>query len=277
MKHLFFALLLLAGVALKAQNAGDSYAFSSEYTGLKKFDSFSSTLIDEPNTIYKALRGQIFTIKSRVSTPALKGYSIMFWTFKKGKQVQPKENAIREGAPPVHVVIGDAQNGDYFFISDADMSAVTTSTFNKPRGIASLDAVVVPIKLRFHNQQPGGEFDFSQSISVGPAISLGRNFGGAFGNNSVAVLFGLNGTNVSVDSSSAPGAVSSKTTLVGLTPFLGINYTHNNINFALFCGIDILTGKAERVWAYRNSPWLGVSVGLSILTTPAKQNGGSGN
>ncbi len=146
--------------------------------------------------------------------------------------------------------VGYNYNNIVFFISADDLKSKATTSFNKKLGFAKIDALVLPIKIRFKNSQPNGNFDFEQSISLGPAISFKRNYGGPFGKSSSEFLLGLNVTNVSVDSNTAPKAVTSKTTLLGLTPFVGYTYTYSKINFSLLVGIDILTGNAEKTYVY---------------------------
>ena len=131
---------------------------------------------------------------------------------------------------------------------------------------------MLPIKLRFKNDQPGGEFDFSQSVSVGPAISFNRNYGGPFGKTSTSFILGFNINNISADEKTVPGVLDSKTTLLGLSPLIGFSLDYQGINFGVLTGIDILTGKAGQAWAYRKSPWLGVSVGTALFSTKSSSN-----
>lgn len=168
--------------------------------------------------------------------------------------------------------VDKSDNGVRYFISAADLRTYATKDFRKPHGFFKINALVLPIKLRFNNKQPGGEFSFEQSISVGPAISIQRSFGGAFGTTSTSGLFGLDITNVNGDDKTVPAVLSSKTTLMGLTPFVGFNWEYRGINFSILSGIDILTGKAGHAWAYRNSPWFGVSIGGSLFSTEDKSN-----
>jgi hypothetical protein len=258
---LAFILLFSFG---QAQSAGDDYVFTSDCT-LQQYDPFTNTVIPATGQINLARRGYVFTIHSRVTVGGILGYSIRFWRFKGA------------GTPDVvvagvtHHFIGSTDNNLYFFISEATLVTSTTNEFRKRHGVIKLDAVVLPIKLRFKNKQPGGEFDFLQSISVGPALSFNTNYGGPFGNTSTSILLGFNVTNVSVDEKTAPGAVDSKTTMLGLSPFLGFNVDYRGINISIMSGLDILTGKAGQVYSYRKSPWLGISVGGSLFSVGGKE------
>ena len=55
------------------------------------------------------------------------------------------------------------------------------------------------------------------------------------------MLLGFNVTNIFVDTNTAPKAITSKTTLLGLPPFTGLTITYKDANVSALCGIDILT------------------------------------
>lgn len=260
-------LCLLAFCFADGQKVADDYAFTGNYIEIKHFDPFAQIVIVDPTKTYYAMRGQIFTIQASVTLDGIAGYCIIFWTFNsKNKQVNGGE-PLRGQAPHV---IDATDNGKVFFVKADDVKNNATASFNKPKGWLSVEGVVLPIKLRFKNKQPAGDFDFLQSVSIGPAIAKVWNYGGAFGTSSLSLLGGLNITNVSVDSTTAPGAVTSKTTLLGLSPFIGLSYTYSGISLSLLAGMDILTGKAGQVWAYRKSPWFGIGIGTSIFSKTAK-------
>ncbi len=271
MKKKFLLVLAICGLStgLMAQDPGDDYAFKSDII-LLRFDPFARTVVTDPNNIYQARRGHIFTIRSReTAAGGVAGFCIVFWNFNENaQQVTPASYAVAAGVN--YHIIDKTDNGISYFISEAELGSMATTDFRKPRGALKIDALVLPIKLRFKNDEPGGEFDFLQSVSVGPAISLFRGYGGPFSKKSTAFLLGFNVTNISVDDKTAPGVIDSKTTLVGLSPFLGFNIEYQGINFSLLTGIDILTGKAGEVWSYRKSPWLGISIGGSIFA-PSKE------
>lgn len=259
--------LLMINFALSAfgQQAGEAYAFTTESRVLVWNDAIGQPANDS-TIYYRAERGNIFTIKEKVSYRAgadvITGYRVVFWNFVNGKQVPPLD-------PPGFelVLVKNTVPGLVFFISDLDLAAKTTSDFRKPNGFFTVNAILLPVKIRFANHQPGGIFDFSQSISIGPVVSKTWNKGGAFGNSSISVLFGVNVTNVSADERTAPGVLTTKTTLFGLSPVIGLNAEYRGVNFGILTGIDIVTGDAARVWAYRRSPWFGFSIGTSLFTT----------
>jgi len=264
---LFF---LMAGTTLQSagQAAGTAYAFTTD-SRVYLWNDATLQPVTDSSTYYRAERGNIFVIKEKVSyrvgTDVIVGYRISFWKFTNGKQgttVDP---------PGVKIVLIKNTNPALsFFISDLDLTTKTTTDFRKPSGFFTLSAVVIPIKLRFKNNQPGGIFDFTQSISLGPIVSKTWNQGGAFGNRSFSILFGVNITNVPVDQTTVPGVITAKTTLFGLSPVVGLNVEIGGINFGALTGLDIVTGEAGRSWAYRKSPWFGFSIGTSLFsTTPA--------
>lgn len=275
---LLFWAFILPCIAF-GQQAGDDYAFKSP-AEIIKWD-VNSDVPEPPSTIrYEPQRGNIFTI-SRPKTyikegKSISGYLIIFWNFNsKGESVDPNKSNIGQNVPkvPTRILIKDATPGLTFFITEDEFKVTATNDFRKPNGFFKVDAVVIPIKLRFRNKQPGGIFDFGQSISIGPAISKNWNYGGAFGNKSISILGGFNITNVAVDEKNVPEIITSKTTLLGLCPFVGANVEYRGVSFGIMSGIDILTGDAGKKWAYRNSPWLGVSIGTALFSVKTKTQG----
>lgn len=262
---ILFFLVMTTALSSFGQQAGEAFAFITDSRVLVWNDATQQPDNDSVK-YYRAERGNIFTIKERVSyragTDVITGYRIVFWNFVNGKQVPPPD-------PPGFeiILVKNTAPGVVFFISDLDLAAKTTSDFRKPNGFFTVNAVIIPVKLRFANRQPGGIFDFTQSISVGPVVSKTWNRGGAFGNSSISVLFGVNVTNVPADEKTAPGILTSKTTLFGLSPVIGLNAEYRGVNFGILTGIDIVTGSAAKVWAYRKSPWFGFSIGTSLFTT----------
>lgn len=276
MKNLCLLLLaLLSGFAVSAQSPGDDYAIKQQ-TELHLWDDGNNDVAT--NTLYRTQRGDIFTLnRPRTATiggTKTTGWGIIFWKFTHDRSQQNKALNFAKGATPAIVIIDEQQNGKEFFISDDDLKNLATTDFRRPTGMARLDAFILPFKMRFKNNQPGGISDLTQSINVGPAVSLTRNYDGPFGSNSLSLVVALNATNIDVDDKTVPGVVSGKTTLLGLSPAIGLNWQHGNLTFGLFTGVDILFGDAMDKWAYRKSPWLGISFGTSItdLTTPKKTN-----
>lgn len=272
---LIFAGLFFIVSILHAQSFGDDYVFKS-YHIVKRFDSFSRMIITE-DTIFQAKRGDGFTIRSTEEVDGDKGYCIVFWKFKKDGQQSSNSTGKKGGASQTtntDKYIGADENGFTFFISGDDLKAFATDSFKKAKGWFNVNGLVLPIKLRFKNKQPGGQFDFEQSISIGPAISRVVNYGGPFGQSSLSLLTGLNVTNVAVDNNTvANNLVSSKTTVLALSPFVGFNVQYQSITFSLLSGFDIIPGQIGSNWAYRNSPWVGIGIGASIFSpTTTKSN-----
>jgi len=280
MKLFLFTIICISTIQLvKAQSPGDDYAFTADYV-IKKFDSYTGQTVEQ-DTLFKAQRGNIFTIKAlKIGEDGKKGYSISFWKFNNTNttQIQPtaysafvdRSSSTAEQIP--EKTIDKDENGLTFYISDEDLKSYATNTFRKPKGAFKIDGVVLPIKLRFKNKQPAGEFDFEQSISVGPAVSWQVNYGGAFGTSSFSLLTGVNITNVSVDDKTvANNLITSKTTVLALSPFIGFNIDYQNITFSVITGYDVIPGKVGSNWAYRNSPWLGFGIGTSIFSTTSKK------
>ncbi len=151
----------------------------------------------ESTDTYLARRGQIFSISIAASTTDKKsGFYITFWPFKNATK-QEKPFALK--GPATKIIDSSSASGRVFFISSDDLKNDAT-TLPKLGLAVSADGLVLPIKLRFHNKQPNGDFSFEQSISVGPAISYTHRVGKVLSGNTGSIMFGFNITNVSVDS-----------------------------------------------------------------------------
>ncbi|WP_342645388.1 hypothetical protein [Mucilaginibacter sp. CSA2-8R] len=273
----FFVVALLSSSTIFAQSSGDSYAIKVLETEVRLWDD-SKKNVDARNVEYRTTQGDIFTIvRARtavIADKAVEGWEIEFWHFNADRTQQQQSLGFTKGMTPSIVFVDKAQNGKRFFISSADLKIVATTDFRRRHSWARIDAFIIPVKVRFKNNQPGGVSELTQSINVGPAVSYTKNYGGPFGKNSISLLFAVNATNVSVDEKTVPGIVTGKTTLLGLSPTAGINWQYDKINFGIFTGIDVLFGDAMDKWAYRKSPWVGLSFGTSItdLTSPKKEN-----
>ncbi|WP_157263996.1 hypothetical protein [Pedobacter sp. Leaf176] len=275
MTFFILGILLMSNRPVAGQSVGKTYVFSAGDI-IKRFDPFTKQVVMDVESgmqvVYRASRGQYFTITSSEAD----GYTIQFWRFSEDGKTQKNTPGVTASgiSPQVKgVYIGKAQNGQTFFISKVQFDEVVTDNFRKPSGWAKLEGIVLPVKLRFKNHQPGSAFDFGQSIGIGPAVSFTRNHGGPFGENSFTASFGANVTNVDVDENTmAGGHITSKTTVLGFSPFIGLTLEHAGINFSVMGGMDILTGKTGENWAYRKSPWFGIGIGLSLLSATSKTN-----
>ena len=161
-------------------------------------------------------------------------------------------------------------NSGLFFIETDSLKQNGTTGFLKPR-VLSVSGIILPMKFRFGNDQPGSEFSIDQSISVGPVINVSLNKWGSLSPFQKSIVIGFNVSTIGVDEKTVPGIFTSKTTSVGLTPLLGFNVSYHDIGFGVVTGLDILTGKAGKEWAYRKSPWLGISIGTSLIPLSSKE------
>ena len=255
------------------------YAFKNDVQVYLWDDATQGVVVN--NIMYRAKGGDEFTVHQHytitINGKQVSGWRFQFWDFKSdGTQIEnnhEKKDSVSL-APSITVIkIGKQQNGKDFFVTDDDLKNIATTDFRKPTAWLKVDGLVLPMKIRFRTNQSGGVVDFTQSINIGIDIAKTWNKGGAFGTTSYSFLGGVNITNVPVDQTTVPGVITSKTTLLGLTPNIGFNLEYKSINFGIMTGIDILSGTAESKWAYRNSPWLGLSIGTSLtnVATPSKK------
>jgi hypothetical protein len=112
-------------------------------------------------------------------------------------------------------------------------------------------------------------FDVTSGINVGYSMGLKFGLNQRTANNCfLSILGGFNVSTVSVDSATTDGKASNNNkTLASITPTFGVLFEFKQFQLGLFTGIDFLTGAGDvaRSWVYRNQPWLGVGIGVSIF------------
>jgi len=253
-KALICAILFSAlnGLAAKAQENGETYAFKAPLTTVNEYDLATSQVV-----------------------PIAAGSKVLF--AKRGVKF------VVQGITPTHVIIkiynqskALTSPANTHFLDQTDVNkfhAITIANFKENCSkfeidvTVNIDALVMPIKLRFGNDQ-GGDFEFTQNVSLGGAIAIpitSKKNSSTFSENKLTIILGLMGNSVTVDDKTAPGVYTTKASVLALSPVAGFNIKRKKVAFGLITGLDVLTGKARKSWVYRKSPWLGLSIGTSLF------------
>ena len=74
-----------------SQSIDDDYAFTNNYFKIQLYDPFLKKIINDDSQNYFALRGQIFTLKSKENLDGIQGFCIKFWRFNKKIQLEPSK------------------------------------------------------------------------------------------------------------------------------------------------------------------------------------------
>ncbi|GGH06870.1 hypothetical protein [Pedobacter zeae] len=257
MKKIITLCFLLGFVyAAKAQKEDQIYAFKYADIEMKRWDGGTKT--------EKRIAGQIDH-----STKLLK-FQLRYkegnnWIYKilpsKSDVTDPSVDSTKSIPVKVHYV-DKADNNDFFYITENDLSKYAVTGFTEPR-IVGLDGLVIPMKIRFSNHQ-GGNFDVTQAVTIGFAYNYRLDKWGMLDNKSADLVLGLNATSVGVDEKTVPGVYTTKAQAVAISPVFGFKVRYEGIEFGLLGGMDILTGEARRAWVYRKSPWLGITIGTLL-------------
>ncbi len=258
MKYFFFALVLSTIICHQAhsQIRDEEYALEKKSSKVEAYNVATNTKVSDPQKSIFAREGMVVTIYSADAN--LVTFQVT------GLKIDDPSNTLNGSIQYLDI----SDNDQFFCISTTDFNNDWTKDFKKPVS-GMVNAIVLPLKFRFANDQ-GGDFEFTQSISLGGAISfaVGSSYiSRTFSKDSYSFLVGINASNIPVDMETVPSVVTGKTNALGITPMAGLNIVRKGIAVGFLTGIDVLTGAARKKWVYRNSPWFGISIGTSLLST----------
>ncbi len=74
-----------------------------------------------------------------------------------------------------------------------------------------------------------------------------------------------------VDSLTTKGNLTSSTSAASFSPHLGFIFDYQSFQFGLYTGMDFLDGEPNKLWVYRNKPWMGIGIGYSLFKTETKR------
>lgn len=134
----------------------------------------------------------------------------------------------------------------------------------------SVGAITVPIKIRFNGESESSVRD-QRLRSVGSDLNLGTTIGftwrymeGGMAKGSLQLGFAV--TSIDVDSITTRGRVLDPITASAFTPSLTLQLHVGQYSLGVSGGWDIPGGQLAADWAYRNKPWLGIGIGLNLLS-----------
>jgi hypothetical protein len=258
-----------------------SYAFKGD-AKVKKFEWNDDKITSDT---YTAFGGTIFKVVKLYTASGETGYVIKFWKFsepnedfleKKGATGNAKSNRLEKlnTIQTGKKEISYTTNGEYFYISENDFAKYSSKDFVPKYTPITFGAVALPLKMRFGNKS-NRDFDFVSNITLGAALGVKRRIGESpFSNKSWNFLIGFGLTNVEVSPITLPGIVTETSNMTAVTPFVGVTYDIGKFQMGVFTGIDILGKGGNKVWLYRNSPWLSVGLGFQIFGEATKKADG---
>jgi hypothetical protein len=132
-----------------------------------------------------------------------------------------------------------------------------------------IGALSLPIKLRLSGddgldrrnkafREIGSDFNVGATIG----ISLRKK---TWESTSVNFTIGAGISSIKVDSTTSLGLLKTATDVTALSPTFNITLVHNDFNFSLSTGIDIVGGELATKWVYRNKPWIGIGLGYNLF------------
>ena len=160
-----------------------------------------------------------------------------------------------------------AGNTIYYFLPLSEVSNVDVF-YNR---FFSYGAISSPFKARFG----GGTGDNTRYFDLTSNISLGLSAGAGWSlSNSVSnhLLVSASITSVPLNIDNTKGFTGSSISVTALSPAVAYIHQRKSVQIGVFVGLDVVSGKYGKDWLYKNSPWIGLGVGLTLFTPNASSN-----
>ncbi len=127
----------------------------------------------------------------------------------------------------------------------------------------------LPIKLRLSGDD-GLDRRNKEFREIGSDFNVGATLGISlrskkWESTSVNFTIGAGVSSIKVDSTTSLGLLKTTTDVTALSPTFNVILVHNDFNFSLSTGIDIVGGELATKWVYRNKPWIGIGLGYNLF------------
>lgn len=250
--QILISLLILLSVNVFSQEQGNitgKFYITSIEIVVNEFDLLKNAITK--NT-YIAKKGTKFTAHEIKDNYLL----VKFWDYVGESQSQPKKFSDED-----YKYISAETNNKYFLIDLADFNNKTSEYYGRDRSFV-WGFSLLPIKLRFG----GADRTFNYETS----FSLGTNAGYEYQiksrtKQSIGILAGIGISTVGITPETVNNYLDKATNVGALTPSLGLVYSYENFQIAIFSGYDIIPGELGKNWQYRKTPWLGLGLGFTIF------------
>lgn len=265
----FNLLTILPAFSQTGTNIGRFYTLTGN-TVLFKCDIFANTAPYD-NKWEELPGGSKFTIVRKIeytdtnSSAAAKElktyYVVRFWEWdttqvngdEKQKSLLKNENFVKT-AGGIQV---------YFRLSSDELADYAEEVIKKFEPIAG--TITVPFKFRTQ-----GGFNFSKDISITGLGGMKYNFGNS-GKTSLALVFGVGLSSVTLDSLNTGGMVADAEERAAATLSTGLLFQWERLQVGLMMGSDLLPASSRDNWIYHGKPWLAVGIGFSIFNGDSKE------
>lgn len=132
--------------------------------------------------------------------------------------------------------------------------------------------LITPIKMRFGSRRGDPEtrrsyFDLTADVNLGVAAghkwarvrqASNRPF-------EIALLAGVSLTSITMNADNTGGYLTSENKISALTTTGAFVFIKDNFQVGLMGGMDYPSGELGKKWIYRNMPWLGIGLGLTLF------------
>jgi hypothetical protein len=150
---------------------------------------------------------------------------------------------------------------DYYILTKAQF-AESLKEFEYAKHSWSFGLMLIPIKIRPFATQ-SGYFDFTSELNLGPSIAYNLNHNWKRDIKTSAVLT-LGVTTFNVDSNIVKATLSDYK-IAAFSPSLGLLWDFGKFQASIVTGIDFPARAIQKNWVYRNMPWFGFGIGISIF------------
>lgn len=160
-----------------------------------------------------------------------------------------------------------------YYLVSTQLILSQSKEFDNKNNTWNIGLLALPVKLRPFATEPG-QFDFTDGFSVGTTFSwtIHHNWRTGFTHN-LLLYAGL--SSYTADSSKIREKREDYK-IAAFSPAIGWMWEKNGVQLSLLTGFDFPAGSIQQKWVYRNKPWIGIGLGLSLFKISNSESTGKG-
>jgi hypothetical protein len=130
--------------------------------------------------------------------------------------------------------------------------------------------MIVPIKVRFGTSNT----NFALTSDVNLGLAAGHKFAFLTKKSKpweLALLGGVSVTSISMDASTTKNFLTQENKIAGLTTSISGVFMKDGFQIGLMIGMDTPSGEIGKKWIYRDIPWIGFGLGVTLFNNNNKE------
>lgn len=149
-----------------------------------------------------------------------------------------------------------------YYILPTNVLLKNSTEFENKANTWNIGILALPVKIRpFATEK--GQFDFTNGYSVGTTFSwtVHHNWKANFTHNFLlyAGISSYTADSTKIKEQRKDYKIST------FSPAIGWMWERNKVQLSLLMGIDFPSGNVQKEWVYRNKPWFGIGLGISLF------------